>query len=67
MTKKGTSGQETTMARHGTLLEFMYQRQCEISDVPVPIAFDEKGNMSDADYLVFGLLKILLGEILNEI
>ena len=55
------------MARHGTLLEFMYQRQCEISDVPVPIAFDEKGNMSDADYLVFGLLKILLGEILNEI
>ena len=32
----------TTMARHGTLLEFMYQRQCEISDVPVPIAFDEK-------------------------
>ena len=33
--------QETTMARHGTLPEFMYQRQCEISEIPVSIAFDK--------------------------
>ena len=32
-----TVRQETTMARHGTLLEFMYQRQCEISEKPVPV------------------------------
>ena len=29
------------MARHGTLPEFMYQRQCEISAIPVSIAFDK--------------------------
>ena len=29
------------MARHGTLPEFMYQRQCEISEKPVSIAFDK--------------------------
>ena len=36
------------MARHGTLPEFMYQRQCEISERPVAIAFDEQGNTADA-------------------
>ena len=29
------------MARHGTLSEFMYQRQCEISEIPVSIPFDK--------------------------
>ena len=36
------------MARHGTLPEFMYQRQCEISDKPVSIAFDEQVNTAAA-------------------
>ena len=36
------------MARHGTLPEFMYQRQCKISDKPVSIAFDEQVNTADA-------------------
>ncbi|CAB4004120.1 Hypothetical predicted protein [Paramuricea clavata] len=36
-----TVHQETTMARHGTLPEFMYQRQCEISEKPVSITFDK--------------------------
>ena len=36
------------MARHGTLPEFMYQRQSEISDKPVSIAFDEQVNTADA-------------------
>ena len=35
--RQRTVRQETTMARHGTLPEFMYQRQCEISDKPVSI------------------------------
>ena len=38
----------TTMARHGTLPEFMYERQSEISDKPVSIAFDEQVNTADA-------------------
>ena len=29
--------QETTTPRHGTLPEFMYQRQCEVSEKPVSI------------------------------
>ena len=35
--RQRTVRQETTMAHHGTLPEFMYQRQCEISDKPVSI------------------------------
>ena len=35
--RQRTVRQETTMARHGTLPEFMYQRQREISDKPVSI------------------------------
>ena len=35
--RQRTVRKETTMARHGTLPEFMYQRQCEISDKPVSI------------------------------
>ena len=38
--RQRTVRQETTMARHGTLPEFMYQRHCEISENPVSIAFD---------------------------
>ena len=30
------------------LPELMHQRQCEISERPVAIAFDEQGNMADA-------------------
>ena len=36
------------MARNGTLPDFMHQRQCEISERPVAITFDEQGNMADA-------------------
>ena len=36
------------MARHGTLPEFMYQRQCEISERPVAITFDKQSNTVDA-------------------
>ena len=35
--RQRTVRQKTTMARHGTLPEFMYQRQCEILDKPVSI------------------------------
>ena len=35
--RQRTERQETTMAPHGTLPEFMYQRQCEISYKPVSI------------------------------
>ena len=28
------------MARHGTLPEFMHQRQCEVAEKPISIAFD---------------------------
>ena len=38
--RQRTVRQETTMARHGTLPKFMYQRHCEISENPVSIAFD---------------------------
>ena len=40
--------QETTMARHGTLPEFMYQRQCEISGKPGSLTFDKQGNTAAA-------------------
>ena len=46
--RQRTVRQETTIARHGTLPEFMYQRQFEISERPVAIAFDEQGNTADA-------------------
>ena len=42
--RQRTVRQETTMAKHGTLPEFMYQRQCNISENPVSIAFDERVN-----------------------
>ena len=38
--RQRTVRQETTMARHGTLPEFMHQRQCEVAEKPISIAFD---------------------------
>ena len=38
--RQRTVRQETTMARHGTLPEFMHQRQCEVAEKPLSIAFD---------------------------
>ena len=46
--RQRTVRQETTMARHGALPEFMYQRQCKIAEKPVSIAFDKQGNTPDA-------------------
>ena len=36
----GTVRQETTMARHGTLPDYMTERQCEITENP-DLEFDE--------------------------
>ena len=46
--RQRTVRQETTMARHGTLPEFMYERQFEILERPVATAFYEQGNTADA-------------------
>lgn len=46
--RQRTRLQETTMVRHDTLPEFMYQTQYEVFDMPVPYAFDEKSNTSEA-------------------
>lgn len=46
--RQRTGRQETTMVRHGTPPEFMYQRQYEVFDMPVRYAFDEKSNTSEA-------------------
>jgi len=35
--RQHTVRQETTMAKHGTLPKFIYQRQCVASDKPVPL------------------------------
>ena len=43
-----TVRQETSMARHGTLPEFMYQRQCEFAEKPISIAFDAKVSTAEA-------------------
>ena len=46
--RQRTVRQETTMARPGTLPDNMYQRQCEISENPASIAFEEEVNMGEA-------------------
>ena len=46
-----TVRRETTMARHATLPEFMYQRQCE--EKPISIAFDGQASASEAVTLMF--------------
>ena len=45
--RQWTVRQETTMAQHGALPEFMYQRQCEISEILVSIAFDKHDTHAD--------------------
>ena len=37
--RQRTVGQETTTARHGTLPEFMHQRQCEVAEKPILYCF----------------------------
>ena len=46
--RQRTVHQETTMARHGTLPEFMCQRQCEIAEKAISIAFDAWGSTAEA-------------------
>ena len=46
--RQRTVRQETTMARHGTLPEFMYQRQCEVAEKPISIAFDAQVSTAEA-------------------
>jgi len=36
--QRGTKRKETTMAKHGILPEFIYQRQCVASDEPVTLS-----------------------------
>ena len=36
------------MARHGTLPEFMHQRQCEVTEKPISIAFDSRVSTAEA-------------------
>lgn len=50
--RQRTVPQETTMTRHGTLPEFMYQRQCEIFENPVSIAFDVQSDDTSDDAAV---------------
>ena len=46
--RQNTVRQETTMARHGTLPEFTYQRQCQIAERPISIALDARVSTSAA-------------------
>ena len=46
--RQRTVRQETTMARHGTLPEFMHQRQCEVAEKPISIAFDAQVSTAEA-------------------
>ena len=46
--RQRTVRQETTMARHGTLLEFMHQRQCQVAEKPISIAFDARVSTAEA-------------------
>ena len=46
--RQRTVRQETTMARHGTLPEFMHQRQCEVAEKPIFIAFDAQVSTAEA-------------------
>ena len=43
-----TVRQETTMARDGTLPEFMHQRQCEVAEKPISIALDARVSTAEA-------------------
>jgi len=46
-----TVRQETTMATHGTLPEFMYQRRCVISDEPLELTTLPSGQNSEESTL----------------
>ena len=46
--RQRTVRQETTMVRHGTLPEFMHQRQCEVAEKPIYIAFDAEVSTAEA-------------------
>ena len=46
--RQRTVHKETTMARQGTLPEFMYQRQCEIAEKPISTDFDARVSTADA-------------------
>ena len=39
--RQRTVRQETTIAKHGTLPEYIYQRHCIRSDQPINITFEE--------------------------
>ena len=50
--RQRTVRQETTMAKHGTLPEFIYQRQCVTSDKPITFAlgqYDERLDNAEVD------------------
>ena len=46
-----TVRQESTMAKHGTLPEFMYQRQCVVSDKPVALTTFASGQIREHSML----------------
>lgn len=50
--RQRTVRQETTMAKHGTLPEFMYQRRCVISDKPVALTSLPSGQITEESMLV---------------
>ena len=50
--RQRTVRQETTMAKHGTLPEFMYQRRCLISDKPVALSPLPSGQIREDGVLV---------------
>ena len=45
--RQRTVRQEKTMAKHGTLPEFIYQRHCIDSDKPVNVVFKEANEQED--------------------
>ena len=50
--RQSTVRQETKMAKHGTLPEFIYQRQCVTSDKPITFASgqdDERLDNAEVD------------------
>ena len=50
--RQRTVRQETTMAKHGTLPELIYQRQCVTSDKPITFALgqdDERLDNAEVD------------------
>ena len=46
--RQRTVHQKTTVARHGTLPEFMHQRQCEVAEKLISVAFDAQVSTAEA-------------------